>query len=232
MIKGLIFDFDGVLVPIDVTLKQKLREKIIIEYCTKTSVTKEQALAHFNQAISKSTYDDAYYKIQDAALQLNSFQKNEFNNLFDQLSQKRVIKLDNTIVDMLRCFKEYGLIIGIVTLSSKERIDNILLNTNVRKYFDFISSIPKKFLESPRSEWKKDAYQSFLTKYKLKASEVMCLGDTQSIDIQPSNYLGIHSVLVIHDDNRELTQKGIADHVLDRDTLHETLPLLILDINN
>lgn len=130
---------------------------------------------------------------------------------------------------MLRRLKERGLILGIVTLSSKERIYGILQNIGVKKCFDFVESGWKESLEASYSEWKKTAYQSFLDEYKFKASEVLCVGDTPSIDLRPAKSLGMETVLVIHDVNRELEQKSLADCVLYRDTLYETLPSLVLD---
>ncbi|MCW4020278.1 MAG: HAD family hydrolase [Candidatus Bathyarchaeota archaeon] len=232
MIRGVLFDFDGVLVPIDTELKRKLREEIIEEYCTQSLSTREQAKAHLDQALSESTYDDPYLKLQDAALQLGSFRRDEINQLFHQISQKREIELENTIVDMLRHLKECGLVVGIVTLSSKERIGRVLRNIGVRDFFDFVESASREFLEAPRSEWKKAAYQSFLDDHKFQASEVLCVGDTPSIDLRPAKSLGMQTVLVIHNDNRELEKKGLADRVLRRDTLCETLPSLVLDTDD
>lgn len=230
MIKGVIFDFDGVLVPIDVELKFKLKNKIAAEYSTHFQLTQERAEAQIEEEISKSAQDDPYLKLSDAALQLGIFRREEINRLFHQYSQERKIKLENTIVDMLRHLNECGLILGIVTLSSKERLEHILLNACVRKYFDFVKSVSKEFLETPRSEWKKAAYQSFLDDCGLQASEVICIGDTPSIDLQPARSLGMESILVIHEDNRALEKKNLADHVLYRDDLYEKLPLL-LDID-
>ena len=232
MISGVLFDFDGVLVPIDAELKRKIRKEIIEEYCVRLPLTRKQAIAHLDKALSKSTYDDPYIKLQDAALQLGSLRRDEINELFHQISQERKIKLENTIVDMLRRLKKRGLILGIVTLSSKERIDHMLQNIGVKKYFDFVESASKEFLEAPHSEWKKTAYQSFLDKYKFQASEVLCVGDTPSIDLRPAKSLGMETVLVIHDDNRELEQKSLADRVLYRDTLYKTLPSLVLDTDD
>ena len=232
MIRGVLFDFDGVLVPIDAELKRKLREEIVEEYYTRFQLTREQAIAHLDQALSESTCDDPYLKLQDAALRLGSFDRDEINRMFHEISQERKIELENTIVDMLRRLKERGLAIGIVTLSSKERIGRILRNIGVGKYFDFVESASRGLLGGRHSEWKKTAYQSFLDEYKFQASEVLCVGDTPSIDLRPAKSLGIQTVLVIHDDNRELEQKSLADRVLYRDTLYETLPSLVLDTND
>ena len=229
MIEGVLFDFDGVLVPIDVELMRKLSEGIIEEYCARSPLTREQAIAHFDQALSKSTCDDPYLRFQDAAVQLGSFRRGEVNELFHQIPRERKIKLENTIVNMLRSLKERGLILGIVSLSSKKRINGMLQNIGVKKCFDFVESASKEFLEAPFSEWKKTAYQSFLDKYKFQASEVLCIGDTPSIDLQPAKSLGMETVWVIHDFNRELEQESLADHVLYRDTLYEILPSLIPD---
>lgn len=229
MIRGVIFDFDGVLVPIDAELKRKLREEIADEYSSRFLLTREQALDYLNQALSESAYDDPYLRLQDAALRLGSFRRDEINKLFHQMSRERKIELENTIVDMLRRLKDCGLILGIVTLSSKERTESILRNTGVRRYFDFVESASKEFLEAPRSEWKKAAYQSFLDEYKFQASEVLCVGDTPSIDLQPARSFGMRTILVIHDDNRQLEQRSLEDNVLHRDALFETLQPLALD---
>jgi len=228
MIEGVLFDFDGVLVPVDLELMRKLREEIIEEYYTRSPLTREQAIAHFDQALSKSTCDDPYLRFQDAAKQLGSFRREEVNELFHQISQERKIKLENTIVNMLRRLKERGLILGIVSLSSKKRINGMLQNIGVKECFDFVESASKEFLEAP-SGCKKTAYRGFLDEYKFQASEVLCVGDTPSIDLQPAKSLGMETVWVIHDFNRELVQESFADHVLYRNTLCETLPSLILD---
>jgi len=232
MIKGVLFDFDGVLVPIDAELKRKIREEIVKESCARLPLTRQQAIAHLDQALTRSTHMDPYLKLQDAALQLGSFRRDEINELFHRISRERKIKLEDTIIDMLRCLKVNGLVLGIVTLSSKERIEGILQNIGIKEYFDSVDSASKEFLKAPHSDWKKSAYHRFLDKYKFQASEVLCVGDTPDIDLLPAKSLGMETVLVIHDDNRELVQERLADNVLYRDTLCETLPLLIINTNS
>jgi FMN phosphatase YigB (HAD superfamily) len=227
MIRGILFDFDGVLVPINVELKRRLREEIIRKHCVQFSLTRKQAIASFDQALSESTYDEPYLKLQDVAIQLGSFTRKEINELFNQISKERKPKLKNTLVNMLRRLRERELVLGIVSLSIKERIEHVLQNIGVREYFDFVESASKKFLEAPRSEWKKTAYQNFLDKYKFQAVEVLCVGDSPSIDLLPAKALGIETILIIHDHNRELEKESPANHVLCRDTFHDTLLSLV-----
>jgi hypothetical protein len=52
------------------------------------------------------------------------------------------------------------------------------------------------------------------------------------IDLLPAKSLRMKTALVIHDDNCELKQESIADSVLYRDTLYETLPLLVIGTNS
>ena len=194
-------------------------------------MTKEQAFTQFNKELLESKYDEIYLKLQDVATQFYLFHRKEVNDLFHKFSKKRRIKLDNALIDMLQNLRESRHILGLVTLSSTERIENVLQNAKCRKYFDFVESASKEFQETTNTEWKKGAYQCFLDRYELQSGEVICVGDSPCVDLDPAKSLGMETVLIIHDFNRELKQESLADHILYRDTFHKTLPSLIAQEN-
>lgn len=223
MIKGILFDFDGVLVPIDAKLVHNLMEEIIKKSRIGFSLTKEQAFTQFDKELLESKYDEIYLKLQDVATQFYLFHRNEVNELFHKFSKKRRVKLDNALIDMLQHLREGGYVLGLVTLSSTERIEKVLRNTKSRKYFDFVESASKEFQETPNMEWKKNAYQCFLERYRFQSGEVICVGDSPCVDLNPAKSLGMETILIIHDYNRELEQESLADHILYRDTFQKTL---------
>jgi FMN phosphatase YigB (HAD superfamily) len=224
MIKAIIFDFDGVLVPIDPEIKRKLKQSIIKKYSLSASLTQEQAKSCVENAIRESEIDEAYFKIADAAVKIGSHDRGEMNVLFHTLTRRRSPKLQKIIFEMLSSLHERGLTLGIITISSKDRIEQILKDMRIREYFCFVESAASELKKASRSEWKKAAYKNFLDKYGFKSREVLSVGDSFTIDLGPARELGMQTALIIDYSCKEAQQKkSLADYNLSRRMLPKKL---------
>jgi phosphoglycolate phosphatase-like HAD superfamily hydrolase len=230
MIKGILFDFDGVLVPIDDTIRQAIREAIVNKCLTLSAITCQQAENQLKNILAKSDYDEIYLKLLDAALKMGSHGREDINSLFHSASDERQPKLQKQIATLLQDLYQRGIIIGIVSLSSRQRIEQTLMKIGARQYFSFIESASSQFLKAVQSEWKTVAYQKFLVTYGFSSKEVLCVGDSQLIDLQPAHALGIETALITHHYNNGLREKSCADYILPRHDFYKLLPK-ILDNN-
>jgi len=224
MIRAILFDFDGVLVPIDREIQRKMKQSMIKKYSFSASLTREQAKSHVENAIKESEIDEAYFKIADAAVKIGSHDKGEMNALFHTLTRKRSPKLQKRIFEMLNRLHERGLTLGIVTLSSKDRIEQVLKDMRIREYFCFVESAASELQKASRSEWKKAAYQNFLDKYGFKSREVLSVGDSFTIDLEPARELGMQTTLIIDHSCKNIQQKkSLADYDMSRRMLPKKL---------
>ena len=229
MIKAILFDFDGVIVPIDAEIKRQMKQMIINQFSVSAAMTKEQARARVERALDESEYDEEYFKLQDAAIKIGSHDKSTINSLFHAISRKRIPKIQKKIIGMLRNLQKQALILGVITLSSNERIEQVLKDMGIREYFGFVESAAGEFKKDFRSEWKKVMYKNFLHKYGFQGGEVLCVGDSFSIDLQPASDLGMQTVLIVNNSRRKNQQqrKSLANYTLPRSMLPKILVSLL-----
>lgn len=229
MIKAILFDFDGVIIPIDAKIKRQMTQMIVSQLSISGAMTREEARKRVERAIKESEYDEEYFKLQDAAIKTGSHDESTINSLFHALSRRRLPRIQKKIVGMLCNLQKRALTLGIVTLSSNERIEQILKDTVIREYFCFVESArPKKFQKELRSEWKKTAYKNFLGEYSFQGCEVLCVGDSFSIDLQPAIDLGMQTVLIVKNCRGKVQQqqKSLANHTVPRSMLPSILMAL------
>lgn len=93
---------------------------------------------------------------------------------------------------LLRLRKKYKL--GLVTFGGLERQNKKIDALKLRPYFNFIGVDQYGKLELT----KKECFEDFLTKYRLKAEEVIGVGDKLSNEIRIANQLGMTTVRVLH----------------------------------
>jgi len=224
MIRAILFDFDGVLVPIDREIQRKMKQSMVKKYSLSRSLTREQAKSHVENAIKESEIDEAYFKIADAAVKIGSHNKGEMNALFHTLTRKRSPKLQKRIFEMLNRLHERGLTLGVVTLSSKDRIEQVLKDMRVREHFCFVESAASELQKASRSEWKRAAYKKFLDKYGFKPREVLSVGDSFIIDLEPARELGMQTALITDYSYKKTQHKrSLADYDVPRRMLPKTL---------
>lgn len=229
MIKAILFDFDGVVVPIDTEIKRQMKQAIIDKLSASAMMTKAQARKRVERALTESEYDEEYFKLQDAAIKVGSHDARTINRLFHALSRRRLPSIQKKIIEMLCNLRKRAITLGIVTLSSNERIEQILKKVGIREYFCFVeSAAEKEFQKDSRSEWKKHAYKNFLSKYSLQGRDVLCVGDSFSIDLQPAIDLGMQTALIINNCQGEIQQQqgNLANYTLPRTTLPSILMTL------
>lgn len=229
MIKALLFDFDGVIVPIDAGIKRQMKQAIINQLSASTAMTREQARKRVERALKESEYDEEYFKLQDTAIKTGSHDKSTINSIFHSLSSRRLPKIQKEIIRMLCTLQRRALELGVVTLSSNERIEQILKGAGIREYFCFVESAAGDFQKDLRSEWKKAAYENFLGKCGFQGCEVLCVGDSFSIDLQPAIDLGMQTVLIVNERHREIGRKQnrLVNYVLPRSSLPSRLTALL-----
>ncbi len=227
MIRAILFDFDGVLVPIDPIIKQGIKQSIIEKYGYSASVTFEEAKFYVEKAIKESKTDEAYFKLADVAVRIGTHDKGAINALFHKLTRKRTHKLHKSVIGMLSRLHKQGIKLGIVTLSSKDRIEQTLKNMQIRKYFCSVESAAAKLKKSNRSEWKKEAFMNFLNKSGFKPEEVLSVGDSFSIDLEPAIEMGMRTAMVIDKKHKDINgKKCLVDYELTR----RMLPTKILEV--
>lgn len=224
----MLFDFDGVIVPIDAEIKRQMKQMIVSRLVASTGVTLEQAREQIEGALKESEYDEEYFKLQDVAIKIRSHDKNAINSIFHTLSSRRLPRIQKRIVRVLCNLRTQAIKLGIVTLSSSKRIEQTLTDTGIREYFCFVESAAGEFKKDLRSEWKKPAYKSFLSKCGFESCDVLCVGDSFSIDLQPAIDLGMQTALIVNERQGEIDRQhnSLVNYVLSRSRLPSTLMAL------
>ena len=194
MIKGIIFDFDGVIAQ-SVQVKTDAFVQIYRDYGSSV-VNKVIAHHESNGGMSRFEKFKFYHK---TFLNLN-IDDEEIVSLSKQFSDLVVEQVINAayvpgVLDYIKkCFKKWDLFIS--TGTPKEEIKEILIKKGIDKYFIEVFGSPEN---------KESHIDIILSKYFFKSEELIFYGDSNS-DLDAAEYANIPFVLIKNDFNQKLSQ--------------------------
>ena len=192
MIKGIIFDFDGVIVE-SVDIKTKAFLKLYEEY---SENVKNKVLNHHLANGGMSRYEKfRYYHKEYLNIQLNDKEVAQLSNLFSKLVVKKVV--DAPFVsganDFLQKYnKKYDFFISSAT--PEVEIRDIAHKKIINKYF-------KGIYGSPESKY--SHIENIIRLYSYNRNEVVFIGDAQN-DLNAARKSGIKFIARILNNNSVL----------------------------
>jgi len=209
-IKAVIFDWDGVLVPIRVDLRtvfdyitKKIAEcGVIFEIGDDSFSTIEELIKNAKRdlegrGLSKSFFDELQ---QEVLVLINEiFTKDSLTN-----------SLGTEVLQTLNKVRELGLKAGIFTINRFHIVDKILKNSNATHFFDVIVTQDDVFLDFEKID-KKDHLEICLDRLQVSGNECIVVGD-RPIDILPAYAINAITVGIITPENRN-TMNSIGDKV-------------------
>ncbi|MFX1519830.1 MAG: HAD family hydrolase [Promethearchaeota archaeon] len=200
-LKAVIFDWDGVLVPIKVDLRtvfdyiiNKISEQgVVFEIKGDTFSTIEALIKTAKKNLKEKGIPDSFFeKLQEEVLVL-------INEIFtkDALTNS----LDKEISQTLKQIRELGLRMAIFTINRFHIVDKILKNSNATHLFDVIvtqDDFPFNFEKIN----KKEHLEACLERLKVSGYECVVVGD-RPMDILPAYEANAITVGVINSENRQ-----------------------------
>ena len=199
-IKAVIFDWDGVLVPVRVDLR------VVFDYITKkiaecgvtfdirgdTFTTIEELIKTAKKDFEgRDTPKSFFDELQKEVLVL-------INEIFTQDSKTNL--LGKEVLQVLRQIRELGLKTGIFTINRFHIVDRILENSNATHFFDAIVTQDDVFLDFEKID-KKDHLEICLDRLQVSGYECVVVGD-RPIDILPAYKMNAITVGIITPENR------------------------------
>jgi len=193
MIKGIIFDFDGVIA-----------QSVEVKTEAFADMYKEYGKAVVNKVVQHHEDNGGMSRFEKFRLYHNTFLNKsitdyEISALADKFSNLVLEKVINSpyvpgvINYVKKSYYKYKLFIS--TGTPIDEMKEILIRRNIIKYFQEVFGAPNK---------KQAHVDIILSKYCLKASELIFYGDSNS-DLEAANYADIEFVLVKNNNNQTLT---------------------------
>jgi phosphoglycolate phosphatase-like HAD superfamily hydrolase len=204
-LKAVVFDWDGVLVPIRVDLRtvfeyiiNKFAEHgISFEIKGDTFSTIEALIKAAKKDFKEKSIPDSFFnKLQEEVLVLINeiFTKDAFTN-----------SLDKEISQTLKQIRELGLKMGIFTINRFHVVDKILTNSNATHLFDAIVTQDDFHLDFEELD-KKEHLNACLEQLQVSGCECIVVGD-RPVDIFPAYEVNAITVGIINSENRNRMKK-------------------------
>lgn len=141
--KAVIFDMDGVIVD-----NQDYHHEAWMTFCMKYGITVEGDVSRYYGQTNTDILTSIFP--QDLNHQQLYEYAGEKEKLYQGLYEGNVEAADG-LLELLSVLQHAGIKLGVATSAPKENVDFVLLNTNLRKYFDVVvdSSMVKKGKPDP-----------------------------------------------------------------------------------
>lgn len=183
MFKGIIFDFDGVIVESEVAYVNT-----IVEYLRRKGI---------NTTFDECSYVCGQQEINIIGDIIKQFSLNsepeatveEIENVYDELINIKELKPIDGFIDFINKCKALGIRMCIVSSCDLPTINTILDNFKVKDYFEFIYSADDHFKSKPNPE----SYLSAIDKWKIDKKDLMIIEDSP-IGIQAAIQTGVYTV--------------------------------------
>jgi len=194
LIKGIIFDFDGVIVQ-SLNVKTDAFAQIYKDY---GSSVVNKVITHHKANGGMSRFDKfKFYHKTFLNLNINDEEIVLLSKQFSDLVVEQVINAAYVpgVLDYIKkCFKKWDLFIS--TGTPKDEIKEILIKKGIDKYFIEVFGSPEN---------KESHIDIILSKYFFKSEELIFYGDSNS-DLDAAEYANIPFVLIKNDFNQKLSQ--------------------------
>ncbi|WP_287584449.1 HAD family phosphatase [Candidatus Borrarchaeum sp.] len=209
-LKAVIFDWDGVLVPIRINLEQVF--DYIVKEISKYGVNFKINSVKFStiEALIKTAKKD----LQGKDIPMNFFDKlqNKVLVMINEIFTKDALtnSLNKEVLQSLKQVRELGLKTGIFTINRLHIVEKILNNSNAIHLFDAIVT-QDDFVLNLENIDKKEHLDACLERLQISGDECMVVGD-RPIDILPAHEVNAITVGFIGSDNRH-QMDTIADKI-------------------
>ena len=191
-IKGIIFDFDGVILN-SVNVKTDAFAKMYEKYGE--TVVKHVLIHHLDNG-GMSRYEKIKYYHENFLKEILTVL--ELDKLAKQFSDLVINKVVNApyIPGAFQFIKKYSkkLPLFICTGTPTGEINEILERKNLARYFTGVYGSPEK---------KESHIKEIMECHNLKPSSLVFYGDSK-IDLEAAEYFGISFILIKNDENKEL----------------------------
>ncbi|MBI5073377.1 HAD family phosphatase [Candidatus Woesearchaeota archaeon] len=201
MIKGVIFDMDGVIVDSE-PLHEECEKKVMKEYGIKLT---PETFAEVKGLRDKESF--AYYT-----------QKFNINERPEILMQKKMLLYNKLMKSRLKVYPGFKSLakqckqkfkVGLATSSSKEAVSVILKEFDMKHLFDAIVTAEDVSLSKPYPE----SYLKIAEKLHVKANQCLVIEDTVH-GITAAKTAGAKCVAVTHTFTKKRLQETSADHIV------------------
>ncbi len=199
-LKAVIFDWDGVLVPLRVDLRpvfEYITDKIgefglKLEISSENFISIEELLKSAKNDLSAQNIpEDFFVNLKQEVLVL-------INKIFTQDALTN--SLSQEVLQTLEQVKELGLKMGIFTINRFHIVDKILENSNATHFFDVIVTQDDVFLNFDKID-KKEHLKICLERLRVSGHECMVVGD-RPIDILPAYLVKAITVGIVNQENK------------------------------
>ena len=190
MLKGIIFDFDGVIAE-SVQVKTDAFTELYASYGTEIV---KQVVEHHKANGGMSRFGKIeYYHKSFLNKSLTKAEIEKLANQFSELVREKVIVapyVPGALEYIKECYKQYDLFIS--TGTPTDEIKQILIDREIAYYFTDVFGSPQE----------KDEHISIiLSEYDMSANELLFYGDSDT-DLEATEYHNINFVLRIHEHNQ------------------------------
>lgn len=189
MLRGIIFDFDGVIVD-SVGLKGEAFSEIYSKY---GSNIKNKVVRHHESNGGISRFEKfKFYHNNFLNKKISSKELEKISNQFSKLVMSKVVKAD--YIEGVIDFIETSLInqmLFVSTATPTKEINQILLKRKIKHFFTDVYGSPEK---------KEFHIQKIMKKYNLNSNELIFIGDSKN-DLDASKKMNLDFILVKNEYN-------------------------------
>ncbi|MHA1836047.1 MAG: HAD family hydrolase [Candidatus Odinarchaeia archaeon] len=212
-IKAVIFDLDGVLIPIPRQQINLIKEALISYISLKTKKDKNQITREFNKHYENTFEEDPYLKLRKTAIKFIT--SIEADAVFRKVDNNTYPE-ENKILKTVKELKKKKIKIVVVSNRNINRINEILNTTGLKTFIDKVASSYNLF-KTDHPQPKYEVYKRILRELNIPPQEICVVGDCYNFDLTPALKLNFKTILIIHGNspifkaiNREKFEKLIT----------------------
>jgi HAD superfamily hydrolase (TIGR01509 family) len=218
LIKGIIFDFDGVILNTE-TIEFKVFEDLFHEYGVKLPLEMwERRVGGDKNNFDPYDYLIAYSQCEIDKTELKKYKKNKYENRIENEN------LLPGVYSYLEAAKRMNLQIGLASSSPRKRIVDLLKRYEIAHFFTHIATAEDVDHVKPNP----DLYLNVLEKMNLESSHVIAIEDSPA-GFMSAKRAGIYCVIVPNEVTERLTFQQLDLRINSLDEIE--LPDLINQVN-
>ena len=168
MIKGIVFDYGGVIEITDKDLKQKIADFLNIDV---EDWQKEYHLLNYLCSTGKNSYEEVYAFVAKK-FGASDFQIAEIHKMMKENMEKR--KINWELIEIIKNLKNINYKIGLLS-NNYIKLRQQMIDEGTIKYFDVLINSSEVGYQKPQPE----IFQILFDKLNLKSQEVVFIDDSE-----------------------------------------------------